>query len=120
MSYFGTEKIVTTRKEHYCVSCNRKIPKGKKTYHVNGMWEGDWQNWYMCLFCDENELCDPNEAITGCEFDEWVHSLNCPNCNTCNNSWEWTDNDESIEISCGQCNHEWTLFIGWGKQGVEE
>ena len=67
MSDFGCipRLVEKTRKPHYCPSCGRTIPEGSPAYLIKGMWEGDWQNWYMCVFCHDNNVCSD---------DEWVDS----------------------------------------------
>jgi len=113
-STFGDYEIRKIRKEHICVSCNRKIPIGKKANYYNGMWEGDWQNWYMCMFCYEMELCEPGEGISGDEFHYWVSEEECcPKCLCTGVDWEWTDDNESIDLYCSDCSYKWVKEIGW-------
>jgi len=113
-STFGDCKIKKIRKEHVCVCCNRKIPIGKKAYCYNGMCEGDWQNWYMCMFCYEMELCKPGKMITGDEFNYWISEAEgCPRCLHQGLDCEWTDDNESIKLYCPACSYKWVKEIGW-------
>jgi hypothetical protein len=51
MSDFGEGKNLQARKPHRCEWCYQKIETGETCYHFKGMWQGDWQDWYMHLEC---------------------------------------------------------------------
>jgi hypothetical protein len=51
MSDFGDGKNIKPRKPHRCEWCYQKIEAGEICYQYKGMWQGDWQNWYMHLEC---------------------------------------------------------------------
>jgi hypothetical protein len=66
MSNFGCEpKTVIARKAHRCLWCWGLIDKGGPCVSVNGMWQGDWQNWRMHIDCydasqeSDSEIDDP-------------------------------------------------------------
>ena len=42
---------VTTRKEHKCIYCRRKIPKKSKVFNWHGKYDGMFQNTYSCYSC---------------------------------------------------------------------
>jgi len=45
-------KIVTIKKAHQCLTCGEILPTGKKMmYHV-GIYEGDFNSYYMCPCCE--------------------------------------------------------------------
>lgn len=53
MSDFGEGKTVKCRIEHRCEWCGEKIPAGDQAYYYSGVWEGDWQSWYMHPECEK-------------------------------------------------------------------
>lgn len=118
MSDFSNGKDVITRKPHICIVCNRLIPTGSKAYHESGIWEGDWQNWYMCKPCDVNEVSEPGEGIDDADFSEWVWNLKeniCPICNCKYTDWDWNKDETSIVFTCNECDATWEKYIGFGE-----
>lgn len=124
MADFGEYKIVKTKKEHRCITCNRTIPKGKNANRYNGMYEGEWQNWYMCIPCDELNVCEYGEWICGEEFIDWLNEseyVDCPKCKGLegtrrwyyHSNYEWDDKEETLCFVCELCDHEWEKFIGF-------
>ena len=115
MSDFGSYKHVKTRKPHKCIYCGRVIPVGLKARIFKGMWEGNWQNWYACGFCEKNvepEYAETSEGINGDEFSEWFWDSEHFHCNKCENkhgrhcnNWDWIDLTH-IKVSCGDCENE--------------
>jgi hypothetical protein len=130
MSTFGCEiKKVKTRKPHRCETCCRIIPSGITAYHTGGMWEGDWQNWYMCKFCHDHEVWESGEYVSDGDFTQWLYEqdfYNCPSCkgidpetgkkHRCNPDWDWSEDDEIVLFECDICDHKWSVYIGWGKE----
>ena len=53
MSHTFEYKLVTTRKEHKCWSCLRRIPAKSKMYKWACVDSGDFNNGYTCETCDE-------------------------------------------------------------------
>lgn len=50
---FNTEtKVEKTRKDHVCLGCLNKIPKGSTAFNNSGYFE-DFYNYYLCLECKE-------------------------------------------------------------------
>lgn len=136
MSDFGDFKEVTTKKEHLCVTCQRIIPKGKKALHYTGRCEGDWQNWYMCIPCDENGVNGwIDEYISGEEFSEWLMSqpeYECPKCKGIDPQkdneyrwsryidWDWAIDNETVKLECSLCGHKWVKHIGFDSKKVNK
>jgi hypothetical protein len=130
MGNFGEFKYVKTRKQQTCIYCGRKLPAGTNMRNYHGLWEGDWQNWYCCGFCEKNvepEYTTPGEEIDGDEFSNWFHESNyviCPKCNNqknrYHNDWDWTDLTH-IKVECGDfdCGHEWIIEIPIDGEGLE-
>jgi hypothetical protein len=93
------------------------------------MWEGDWQNWYMCKFCGDNDVLESGEYVSDEDFTQWLCEqdfYNCPSCKgidpetgkklRCSPDWEWSENDEDILFDCDVCGHKWSVHIGWEKE----
>lgn len=88
--------------------------------NFNGIWEGDWQNWYTCGFCEkyvESEYANPEECISGDEFWEWLGDSENVNCDKCkgvtgrfHTKRKWVD-DTHIRFYCSECGNEWTIEI---------
>lgn len=128
MSDFVNFKLVKTRKTHKCLTCGRIIPKGKQAFNYKGLYEGDWQHWYMCIPCDENVTDMIDEYISGEEFSEWLmqqpeyECLNCHGMDTESNrqyhwshhiDWDWSDDYETVQFECELCGHKWSKHIGF-------
>lgn len=43
----------TARKAHQCCECLGTIYPGEKYHRLQGLWDGSWQTYKMCLDCDE-------------------------------------------------------------------
>ena len=119
MGNFGDYKYVKTKKVHACIYCGRKIPAGNKMRNYHGLWEGDWQNWYACGFCEkyvEPEYTEHGECISGDEFNDWFYDSDHMICKKCFGNrryyaeWDWIDLTH-IKITCGDCGHEWVVEI---------
>ena len=122
MSDFSNGKYVVTRKPHLCILCNRLIPVGSKAYHESGIWEGDWQSWYMCKPCEINEVYEPGEEISDEDFWLWVKDLKeslCPVCDSKDTDWDWNKDETSIVFNCNECDATWEKFIGFGEKNDE-
>lgn len=116
MSDFGNYKQLKTTKPHECVYCRRIIPKGTSCFNYRGMFQGDWQNWYSCEFCEKHVDPVMNEPISGDELIDWITSseyFKCPNCgkHTSSHEYEWKNNDTNVLIECIECEHEWSIEI---------
>jgi len=90
------------------------------------MWEGDWQNWYMCEFCNSHCADDLSEGVNGEEFGYWLRDQpfnECPECHGidpetgkkdhCWPDWDWSEDLMSVEFQCEYCEHKWTQHIGF-------
>ena len=133
MSDFGEYRFVKTNKPHECITCERIIPKGKKAYNYNGMYEGDWQNWYMCEPCEQLNVCEDNEEICGEEFHMWLiesKHAECPKCKGIDekgtrhgyhSAYKWDEKKETLHFECELCGHKWEKFIGFDstKEAIE-
>lgn len=53
MSDFGEGKMINSRKPHRCEWCGQQIDPGN-CYNYRGMYDGEWQNWYMHPECEED------------------------------------------------------------------
>jgi len=127
MGNFGKYKYVKTRKPHSCIYCGRKLPAGSRMRNYHGLWEGNWQNWYCCGFCEKNvepEYAEPGECISGDEFSSWFYDSDHVVCKKCSGNrryyseWDWVDLTH-IKITCGDCYYEWIVEIPIDGEGVE-
>lgn len=58
MADFGEGKTLRTRTKHRCAWCGQGIDAGIPAYHYKGMFEGDWQDWYMHSECEKAYAVD--------------------------------------------------------------
>ena len=67
MSDFGEGGTVKTRKSHRCEWCYQRIEAGVECYHYKGMFQGEWQDWYMHPECEKVYMLnyDPDGFIPG-------------------------------------------------------
>jgi hypothetical protein len=64
MSDFGEGKTVKCRKDHRCEWCGEKIPAGDQAFYYAGLWDGDWQSWYMHPECEiYSYKCDAQDGF---------------------------------------------------------
>lgn len=118
MSTFGCQgKSVITQKEHKCEICKRMIRPRRKVLHVGGMYEGDWQNWHACGYC-ENEVLpklENGEPIGDDDFSSHVFDLEEAKCPKCNKkyliSFDIPGDSDTITYRCSACGSEWTHEI---------
>jgi hypothetical protein len=80
MSDLHNEKVVKTRKEHQCLTCDSTIPKGIKAHYCSGIYDGEFYNYYMSEFCKHifeiDENIDTSDGISSGDTQENVeHSL---------------------------------------------
>jgi hypothetical protein len=59
------QKIVTTRVDHTCIGCARKIPKGNRMEIITSKDGGDISKDYWCQVCQEywNKYMDYGDLI---------------------------------------------------------
>jgi hypothetical protein len=63
MSDFGEGNWVKTSKPHRCSWCGQRIEAKADAYHYKGMYDGEWQNWYMHEECQEAYALNGNEEF---------------------------------------------------------
>lgn len=119
MSTFDCQgKNVITRKEHKCLLCKRTIPKERKVRLLpGGRYEGDWQNWYACGYCEDEvlSLLEIGESIGDDDFSSHVFDLEEAKCPKCNKkyliSFDIPGDSDTITFKCSACGSEWTHVI---------
>ena len=123
-SFVNSRTVKKTRKPHDCLICDREIPIGKSAFNWNGLYDGEFQNGYACMYCFENKIGRDSgeDEIGGDDFNYWVEEQGfstCPNCGEVQgfNSYEWDLLKENISFEC-DCGHDWTVHIGWGESEV--
>lgn len=50
--FYNERKIKHTRKEHKCMGCLKKFPKGHSLYYGSGIFDGDFFAGYLCGPCN--------------------------------------------------------------------
>lgn len=74
MSNLHNEKIVKTRKDHKCLTCDSIIPKGIKAHYCSGIYDGEFYNYYRCEFCNKiyeiDKNIDTSDGISSCDTQE--------------------------------------------------
>ena len=61
MSDFGEGITLKTRKTHRCAWCGQSIDARTLAYHYKGMFDGDWQDWYMHQECERSYALDARD-----------------------------------------------------------
>lgn len=62
-----SEKIVTTRKAHFCFACGRDFPAGTKMTHQSNVIDGDFSSIHVCETC--NDLMKKEHDVLFDDFD---------------------------------------------------
>lgn len=68
--FYSERQIKKTRKDHKCLGCREKIPKGTTAFYISGVYEGDFGAYYFCIPC--RDYLDRNPLERGdfwCEGD---------------------------------------------------
>ena len=116
--FIRTSDIKHTRKEHECLMCGRTIPIGKPAYNWRGLYDGEFQNSYACMFCIGNDIGTHGEELSDCEFNDWIYEQDFMQCqcgNRYHSYWYWVNNQEDVEIECEECGEKHIIYIGWGE-----
>ena len=126
MSDFGKyTKIKKTRKTHKCETCCRTIPIGSKAHYYIGSYEGEFQSWYQCDWCNFN--LNDNEFLEGISGDEFMEQFLetesgvCPTCSAKYGAleWDWSKDDTTLKMECPECDTKWEVFIGFDGEDLE-
>lgn len=79
MSTILQDKLVKTRKEHYCFSCLRRFPIGTDMWYWSGIYEGDFNSSYTCKTCKEIMSLDKeNNVFEEGYVDNWLNKGQTP------------------------------------------
>ncbi len=121
MAYWR-KKVVRTRKHHTCIYCTREIRSGEYAEYNCGTWEGDFQNYYMCMRCvqfiDDNNI-ELSEGFYEGEFLDVIRESDKAKCTVCGNSryncCSWGKNKMSCTFVCNECKNEWRVDLSLGK-----
>ncbi|OZV10766.1 hypothetical protein CIW83_18275 [Tissierella sp. P1] len=113
MSFWNSVKR-KARKEHTCKYCGKKIKKGEEYSRETGIYEGDFNDYCLCLRCrflvDEFEHDDYLHEFADTLIDNDL--MLCPACGTSNLSeWEFTDDMQSCECECDNCGEKWVADL---------
>lgn len=115
MSEFNSRRFINkSRKKYSCVCCEQEIPIGSSYIRFVGKWEGEFQNWAMCDFCDDyrNEFSpDWSDGITPL-WDELQESgqldSKCKLCDSDDLEYDYSTHKDELEISCNceDCDYQ--------------
>lgn len=124
MSFWRNSMVKSTRKEHQCEFCNGFIPIGSTVDYCCGMWEGEFQSYYLCTRCAtyiERNHIDLSEGFNPGDFTEHVLSSlpNCPNCGKYNQlrEYDWDNSMMLLSLECDNCDHKWVEDYSMTKEG---
>lgn len=91
-----SEKLVKTRKQHFCFACLRDFPAGSMLYYQRNVDYGCFSTVYTCPTCQKllsiaiKELCDDDGFPEGCVAEVIVeHGFDTPE--------EWLATLESVK-----------------------
>ena len=114
MSFWESKKIKKTRKPHTCEYCVRKIEIGESCRNEVGVWECEFNNYYLCNRCEkfiEKYDVDLSDGFDRGDFFEEAHHTKlaqCPNCGECNHSeHEWSEDTMKCRYECDECDTAW-------------
>ena len=120
--FFETRHYAKTRKNHVCEYCDRLIPAGEPRYAISGKYEGDFQNYSLCPWCEQHIAQIENDNGSSYEFQrgglyERVHDMmygeKCPDCG--DEDYEICLHTErgAARLTCraGGCRREWELNL---------
>jgi transcription elongation factor Elf1 len=116
MSFWNSKKVKKTRKIHRCEFCTRKIPIGSSCSSESGVYEGDFQSYYLCNRCNtyiNSKEIDLEDGFSYGDFFDFIYEsgkLDCPACGSYRRrDTEWSDNKLSCNIVCDKCDNEYTV-----------
>lgn len=114
MSFWNSVKR-KARKEHRCIYCSKIIKKGEEYSRESGTFEGDFQDYCLCLRClwlienfarDEEYLSDMWETLFNNDL------VSCPSCGGSNlREYEARDNYQKLNCECDNCDEEWVADL---------
>jgi len=67
--FYSFQTIKSTKKDHQCVCCSIKIPKGSSCIYQSGKYDGDLVSQYVCHNC--NNLYNEYSADMGNDYEMW-------------------------------------------------
>ena len=116
MSFWESKDIKKTRKQHTCEYCGTKILIGSSCRNEVGLYEGDFNHYYLCLRCVlfMDMFRDRDNDELGCLHDEVMDNdlLDCPKCKGWNKSeYDWSDDMQSMSLECDNCGHKWMVDL---------
>lgn len=68
------------RKTHICCECKSTIDPGEKYFIHSGIWDGEWDEFKICSFCEQviNAIIDECD-LDGMNFGELWDCVSCDN-----------------------------------------
>ena len=119
MDFWNSKIIKKSRKLHKCQMCRGLISIGDNCHNEVGVFNGDFNNYYLCNRCYdlithdsdtwvyENEIVDIIVILMECDF------LECPNCHKHSlRDYNFTDNKHlKMSCICDECEHEYIVNL---------
>jgi len=103
------------RKVHKCLYCGRTIEVGEIYDRETGVFEGDFNDYCLCLRClflvDKYER---NGDELGNFYDTLLEQylMPCPSCDSINlRTHNFSKDKMSCECECGSCGEKWTADL---------
>ena len=118
MSFWNSVYVNKSRKEHFCIYCETNIAKGNSCWHETGIFEGDFNDYYLCGRCKElinsgYPWYENGEGL-GTLFDNLVNSdiVICPDCKSYNYSYvEHIFDPEAYVFECKNCKKIYKIYL---------
>lgn len=122
MSFWNSKKVKKTRKIHKCEFCFRTIQTGKSCNYESGIYEGEFQSYYMCDRCIEfisKHDIDLSDGFCGGEFWDCVQNTNlldCPKCRSPHHDYlKCSEDGLKYKLECNSCGEEYEVDLSFGE-----
>lgn len=109
--------IKKARKEHGCICCNQRILAGTGYSRFVGHWDGDFQNWCLCDFCNDYYnyfRLDWSEGITSLSDElreDTLYEYKCPSCSLEKVHYVYSTAKDIITFDCPACDYKETMSL---------
>jgi hypothetical protein len=107
-------KLTRARKEHMCDYCCKIINRRELYYRESRVDDGDFVSYAICQRCrwvidefeeDEDEIADIFMAL------QETGIFNCPRCDYAFSNGELSNDGNSCQIQCNNCEHQWSIDV---------
>ena len=122
MSFWNSKNIKKTRKVHICEYCGRKIEIGESCNNESGMYEGEFNNYYLCRCLNFISKYSPDlsDGFSSGEFYEEIYNMQiapCPKCGSDNHrEYEWSEDSMKCQFECDDCDEKWEADFSFSSE----